>query len=65
MLTAPQSILVSTETLFGTGEGQIPEGSIITQATVEVADEGDASEIKSDSVIRAGISWRQLHTGAT
>ena len=45
MLTAPQSILVSAETLFGTGEGQIPEGSIITQATVEVAGEGDVSEI--------------------
>ena len=46
MLTAPQSILVSTEALFGAGEDLIPEGSIITQATLEVANEADESEIR-------------------
>ncbi len=44
MLTAPKTIVVSTEALFGPENDQISEGSIITQASLEVADEVKVSE---------------------
>lgn len=59
-LTAPQSILVSTMTLLGAGEGQIPEGSIITHAALTVPrteGESETSLIRLSEPTRLGDTF--------